>query len=139
MLETLITIVGNVVDDPQWQKLDSGVTVANLRVASTSRRFDRATGAFGDGDSLFIKVNCWRTLGDNVAHSVAKGDPVVVMGRLYTRSYTVNEQRRVGCELDATAVGFDLSKGRSSFTRNRDLPPADVDTEVDNMVEMVAA
>ena len=86
MNETTVTVIGNVVDEPQRRKTEAGISVTNFRVASTARRYDRQDGRWIDGDSLYLKVSCWRQLADNVDRSVVKGDPIVVTGRLYTRS-----------------------------------------------------
>jgi single-strand DNA-binding protein len=117
MYETLVTVVGNVVDAPSRKNIDGGTTVCNFRVASTARRFERKTGTWVDGDSLFLKVTCWRQLADNVAASVHKGDPVVVTGRLFTKSYEKDGQRRSSYEMEAHSIGHDLARGTSEFTR----------------------
>lgn len=119
MRETTLTVVGNVVDTPQRRKTDGGHSVANFRIASTARRYDRGDGQWIDGDSLFLNVTCWRALAENVDRSVVQGDPVIVTGRLYTRSYEVEGQRRSAYELDAHAVGLDLSRGTAQFTRSK--------------------
>jgi len=117
MYETIVTVVGNVVDTPTRRVLDNGTSVVGFRVASTSRRFDREAGAWGDGDSLYLKVTCWRQLADNASRSLVKGDPVVVTGRLFTRTYEAEGQRRSSFEVDAFAVGHDLARGIASFSR----------------------
>jgi single-stranded DNA-binding protein len=83
MNDTMLTVVGNVVDPPHRRSLDNGASVTTFRVASTSRRFDREQNAYVDRDTLFVRVNCWRQLGDNVVRSLVKGDPVVVTGRYF--------------------------------------------------------
>jgi single-strand DNA-binding protein len=94
--------------------------VANFKVASTARRFDRDTGKWIDGNSLRVRVNCWRRLAEGVASSLMVGDPVVVVGRLYTRDWTdEHQQHRLMYELEAVAVGHDLSRGRGKFYRTR--------------------
>jgi single-strand DNA-binding protein len=117
MNDTYVTVVGNAVDAPAQRQLENGTSVCNFRVASTARRFDRESGKWADGDSLFLKVACWRQLAENVVHSVGKGDPVIVVGRLYTRSYEVEGQRRSSYEMEAVSVGHDLCRGVSDFRR----------------------
>ncbi|WP_375478810.1 single-stranded DNA-binding protein [uncultured Jatrophihabitans sp.] len=117
MNDTIMTIVGNVVDQPRTRKTKSGHAVSNFRVASTSRRFDREQQRYVDNATLFVNVTCWRAMGENVDQSVRKGHPVVVYGRFYTRDYVVNEQVRTSYELEAMAVGHDLSRGVSKFDR----------------------
>lgn len=118
MYETTVTIVGNLVDTPTLRRTDSGVPVANFRVASTSRRFDQASGSWVDHGSLFLGVTCWRALAGNVASSMNKGDPVVLTGRLHTRQYQVDGQTRSRYEVDALAVGPDLARGSAVFRRS---------------------
>jgi len=77
-------------------------------------------GQWVDGASLRVRVTCWRRLGENVSVSVQLGDPVVVHGRLYSRDW-VDDQgvRRTSYELDAIAVGHDLSRGVDKFARRK--------------------
>jgi single-strand DNA-binding protein len=117
MNETTMVVVGNLVDDPRLRKTESGVDVASFRVASTSRRYDRESARWVDSASLFLNVTCWRALGSNVAASLHKGDPVVVTGRVFTRTYERDGQLRSSYELEATAVGPDLARGTAQFQR----------------------
>ncbi|MEU4553522.1 single-stranded DNA-binding protein [Micromonospora violae] len=121
MFDTYVTIVGNVLTTPAWRRTtQSSTLVANFKVASTARRLDRDSGRWVDGNSLRVRVNCWRKLAEGVAASVMVGDPVVVCGRLYTRDWTDDAgNHRTLYELEAVAVGHDLSRGRARFLRNR--------------------
>ena len=121
MFDTTIVIVGNALTAPEWRRTTNTQTlVANFRVASTARRFDKARDAWVDGESLRVRVNCWRKLAENVTASIAVGDPVVVVGRLYTRDWTDSENNpRLSYEMDAVAVGHDLARGRTKLFRNR--------------------
>jgi single-strand DNA-binding protein len=118
MNETMVTVVGNLVDDPRLRVLDSGREVANFRIASTSRRWDRDTEQYVDSGQLFLSVSCWRALASNVSQSLRKGDPVVVTGKLTTRSYEKDGQNRSVCELEGYAVGPDLGRGTAVFRRS---------------------
>ena len=117
MNDTRITIVGNLVDEPRLRETKTGVAVASFRIASTSRRFDREQERWVDQDSLFATVTCWRATAENVAASLHKGQPVIVTGRIYSREYKVDEVLRVSYEVDADAVGHDLSRGQTQFTK----------------------
>ena len=121
MFDTYVTIVGNVLTAPEWRRTtQSNTLVANFKVASTARRLDRDSGRWVDGNSLRVRVNCWRKLAEGVAASVMVGDPVIVAGRLYTRDWTDDAgNHRTLYELEAVAVGHDLSRGRARFLRNR--------------------
>jgi single-strand DNA-binding protein len=117
MSDTHMTIVGNVVDSPNVRKTKNGHLVASFRVASTPRRFDREQNAWVDRPTLFVTVNCWRGLAENVAESVHKGEPLVVTGRFCQHEYEVDETLRTSYELEAVAVGHDLTRGVADFRR----------------------
>ena len=121
MYDTPIVIVGNVLNAPEWRRTTKNNTlVANFRVASTSRRFDRDNNRWVDGDTLRVRVNCWRRLAENVGASITVGDPVVVVGRLYTRDWVDGENNpRISYEMEAYAVGHDLSRGKTKLFRTR--------------------
>jgi single-strand DNA-binding protein len=121
VFDTNIVIVGNVLTAPEWRRITTNNTlVANFRIASTSRRLDRASGRWVDGNSLRVRVTCWRKLAEGVASSVTVGDPVMVVGRLYTRDWTDSENNpRTSFEMEAFAVGHDLARGRGKFFRTR--------------------
>jgi single-strand DNA-binding protein len=117
MNDTQMTIVGNVVDAPKLRRTKSGHYVANFRVASTPRRFDRETNAWVDGSTLFVTVTCWRALGENVAQSLRKGQPIVVLGRYCQREYERDEALRTTYELEAIAIGHDLTRGVAHYEK----------------------
>jgi single-strand DNA-binding protein len=119
MNETVITIVGNVISDLKSRRTGEGVHVVNFRMASNERRFDKVSGEWVDGDRLFVSVTCWRKLANGVVTSLSKGDPVVVTGRLFTRGYEVEGQKRSVTEIDATAVGPDLARCAAELIRVR--------------------
>ena len=113
---TPIRVVGNVVDVPRHNRTRNG-SVTNFRMASTSRRWDEEAKGFVDGATLWIDVACWGELGGNVARSVSKGDPVIVVGNLLTESWESDAGRRSSNRVKATAVGLNLARGWSEFTR----------------------
>jgi single-strand DNA-binding protein len=121
VFETNIVLVGNVLTAPEWRRTAStGALVATFRVASTARRMDRESGRWVDGDSLRLRVSCWRKLAEGVSASIAVGDPVVVMGRIFTRDWTDSDgNARVSYEMEASAVGHDLGRGKAKFFRTR--------------------
>lgn len=110
-MDTFVTVCGNLVADPVRRATPSGLAVAGLRLAATPRRFERVSGQWKDGPTLFINVTCWRNLADNVARSLHKGDPVIVYGRLVFREWKDKEaQARHAYEVDAVVIGPDLAK-----------------------------
>jgi len=116
--ETVITVVGNLVDDPELRFTPSGAAVANFRIASTPRTFDRQTNEWKDGEALFLSCSVWRQAAENVAESLTKGMRVVVQGRLKQRSYEDREgQRRTVVELEVEEVGPSLKYATAKVTR----------------------
>lgn len=90
-----------------------------FRLASTPRFFDRSQGGYRDQETVWLKVKAWRDLAHNIAASVHVGEPVVVVGRLRTQTYTAGGEEKHYQELEASMVGHDLSKGTSMFRRSR--------------------
>jgi single-strand DNA-binding protein len=107
--ETTITVVGNLVDDPELRFTPSGAAVANFRIASTPRTFDRQTNEWKDGDALFLSCSVWRQAAENVAESLQKGMRVIVQGQLRSRQYETREgERRTVFEIQVDEVGPSL-------------------------------
>ncbi|WP_190818001.1 single-stranded DNA-binding protein [Saccharopolyspora pogona] len=111
MFETQVTVVGYVLTDPVVRETQNGHRVVNFRVVAASRRLDRDTGEWVDGDRFYATVNCWKRLADGVTSALGKGDPVVATGRLRTRDYESGGQWRTVVELEANAIGLDLARG----------------------------
>ena len=116
--ETVITVVGNLVDDPELRFTPSGAAVANFRVASTPRTFDKQANEWKDGDALFLSCSVWRQAAENVAESLQKGMRVVVHGRLKQRSYETRDgEKRTVVELDVDEVGPSLKYATAKVAR----------------------
>jgi single-strand DNA-binding protein len=107
--DTVITIIGNLTNDPELRFTPSGAAVANFTVASTPRQFDRQSNEWKDGETLFMRCSVWREAAENVAESLARGTRVLVSGRLKSRSYETKEgEKRTVVELDVDEVGPSL-------------------------------
>src|SRR5262245_22104769 len=118
--DTVITLVGNLVDDPELRFTPSGAAVAKFRVASTPRFLDRATNEWKDGESLFLTVNVWRQAAENVAESLQRGMRVIVQGRLRQRSYETREgEKRTVYEVEADEVGPSLKNATAKVNKTR--------------------
>jgi single-strand DNA-binding protein len=118
--ETVITIEGNLTNDPELRFAPSGSAVSNFTVASTPRTFDRQSNEWKDGETLFMRVAAWRELGENVAESLTKGMGVIVTGRLKSRSYETKEgEKRTIIEMEADNVGPSLKWATAKVTRSQ--------------------
>ena len=118
--ETVITVVGNLVDDPELRFTPTGQAVARFRIASTPRFMDRQTNEWKDGDALFLTCSVWRQAAENVAESLQKGMRVVVQGRLKSRQYETREgEKRTVFEIDVEEVGPSLKYATAKVTRTQ--------------------
>jgi single-strand DNA-binding protein len=118
--DTQITVVGNLVDDPELRFTPSGAAVANFRIASTPRTFDRQSNEWKDGETLFMRCSVWRDAAENVAESLARGTRVIVSGRLKSRSYETKEgEKRTVVEMEVDEVGPSLRYATAKVTRTQ--------------------
>lgn len=107
--ETIITVVGNLTADPELKSTSNGTSVVNFTVASTPRAYDKNTGEWQDGESLFLRCHCWRNQAENAAASLVRGMRVIVQGRLRQRSYETQEgEKRTSVELEVDEIGPSL-------------------------------
>lgn len=126
MNETTLCVVGNVATQPVCKETALG-TSARFRLAVTSRYWDREKNEWADGHTNFFTVWTRRGLAANVASSVSVGDPVLVQGRLKLRTERTEQgESRTWADIDAVAVGHDLSRGTSAFRRTGRTEPATV-------------
>lgn len=117
--ETPITIVGNIVADPELRFTPAGAAVCNFRVASTPKRFNSQTNQWEDGEALFLTCNAWKHLAENTSDSLAKGMRVIVTGKLKQRSFQTREgDNRTVFEIDVDEVGPSLRFSTAQVNRN---------------------
>jgi len=117
MNETQLTITGNLVDDPELRYTPQGQPVARFRIASTPRYYDKAAGEWKDGDTLFLTVNAWRQMAENVAESMTRGTRAIVTGRLRQRGYEKDGEKRTVYELEADEIGVSLRSATAKVTK----------------------
>ena len=117
--DTNITVVGNIVADPELRFTPAGAAVANFRVASTPRRYNSQTNQWEDGEAMFLTCNVWRQAAENVAETMSKGMRVIVTGRLKQRSFQTREgDNRTVFEIDVDEVGPSLRYATAQVNRN---------------------
>ncbi|WP_055480339.1 single-stranded DNA-binding protein [Sphaerimonospora mesophila] len=116
--DTQITIVGNLVDDPELRFTPTGQAVARFRIASTPRYLDRQTNEWKDGEGLFLTCNVWRQAAENVAETLQRGMRVIVQGRLRQRSYETKEgEKRTVYEVEVDEVGPSLRNATAKVNK----------------------
>ncbi|TFV32277.1 single-stranded DNA-binding protein [Streptomyces sp. T1317-0309] len=123
--ETRITMIGNVVDDPELRFTPSGAAVANFRIASTPRRFNRQTNEWEDGDPLFLGVAVWRDQAQHVADTIQRGMRVIVVGNLTQRVYEDREgNKRSSYDIQAEEIAPSLLRATAVVTKAGGQPNA---------------
>lgn len=116
--EPLITVVGNLVADPEPRVSQAGKSWVTFRIASTPRVRDRQSGDWSDGEALWLGCRAYGEYADNIAASLTKGMRVIVQGRLTQRSYTDNQgQQRTSLDLEVEEVGPSLMFATAQVTR----------------------
>jgi single-strand DNA-binding protein len=124
-----VTLVGFVAQDPNIRTTATGKHVTKVRVGTTPRFRDGATGQWRDAETSYYNVSCWARLADHVRASLHKGDPVIVKGRFRTSTFEdKNGLLRTSIEITADTVGHDLSRGPANYIRLR---PQHVTTDDD--------
>ncbi|WP_427130393.1 single-stranded DNA-binding protein [Pseudarthrobacter sp. S9] len=118
--ETIITVIGNLTNDPELRFNPNGSAVANFTIASTPRTFDRQSNEWKDGETLFLRASVWRDAAENVAESLTKGMRVIVSGRLKQRSYDTKEgEKRTVIELEVDEIGPSLRYANAKVNRTQ--------------------
>jgi single-strand DNA-binding protein len=118
------TVVGFVAQDPAFRTTRNGQPVTNVRVGTTPRTRDMATGEWHDGQTMFFDVACWSRLAHHARASLRKGDPVIVKGKFRIKSYEDRAGHlRTTVEITADTLGHDLSRGVANYIRQRPQRP----------------
>lgn len=115
MRETYVTVVGNVVDTPRVVETTKGAVFAKFRLAATPRTMRE--GQWEDGTTSYYEITCFKRLGENVAASLVRGEPVIVHGKLEVREWESGDRSGKDVQITANHVGHDLSFGLANFQR----------------------
>lgn len=118
--DTEITLVGNLVADPEMKVSTSGTSWARFAVASTPRRYDKSTGQWVDGEALFMQCTAWRQLAENVVETLSKGTRVVVTGRLRQHKWETPEgEKRSAFGVDVEDIGPSLRMATATVNKTQ--------------------
>lgn len=116
MATNTVTIIGNLVEDPELRFTPSGVAMAKVRVAVNRRWRDRNDQ--WQEETSFFGGTVWRDMAENVAESLQKGARVMVTGSLEQRSWeTADGDKRSVVEIRIDEVGPSLRWATASVTR----------------------
>lgn len=124
----IVTVLGVIGTDPESKTTPSGVPLIKFRLASTARKFDKATNSWIDGNTNWYTVTAFRKLAINATASLRRGDPVVVTGRLRLREWNTGEKQGISIDLEADVIGLDLQWGTARYQRTIRSAPINEDT-----------
>jgi len=108
--DTQITVSGYVVYEPELKRVSGDLALINLTIASTPQKYSKDTNSWVDGETLFLRATAWRTLAENIALTIRKGSPVIAQGKLVSKSYEKDGEKKTNFELELTEIGLALSK-----------------------------
>lgn len=118
--ETQMTVIGNLVADPELRFTPSGAAVSNFAIASTPRYYDKQANEWKDGETLFVRCSLWREAAENAAESLTKGTRVIAQGALKARSFQDKEgNNRTNWELDVEEIGPSLRFATADVKRSQ--------------------
>lgn len=131
-MQDTITIVGTLGTPPKQFTTSSGLTITSFRLSSSQRRFDRVKGEWIDGETNWYTVSAFRRLAENTYRSLNRGDRVLVSGRLKIRPWENGTSKGTSVEIDAEAIGHDLTWGTTVYSRStaRSVESVSVDGEL---------
>lgn len=135
-LSEQISVTGLIATSPRHLVTQEGLPITSFRLASAQRRFDKSQNKWIDADTNWFTVSVFRQLAINAAQSLAKGDRVVLHGRLRVRDWDNGERSGTTVEIEADSLGQDLNWGVSQFTRT--LMTLDLPSEADSQPEVAA-
>jgi single-strand DNA-binding protein len=121
-----VTVAGLVATTPRHLVTAEGLPITSFRLASSNRKFDRASGKWIDGETNWYTITSFKQLAINASGSINKGDRIFVHGLLRVRDWDNGERAGTSVELEAESMGHDLTWGTSVFTRTvlvRDVEP----------------
>ncbi len=114
-----LSVSGLVATEPRHIVTSEGLAITSFRLAALQRKFDREIGQWREDGTNWYTVSAFRGLATNVASSVLKGQRVLVSGRLKVRDWDTGERSGVSVDIEADAIGHDLTFGTTTFERNR--------------------
>ncbi|HEX9854111.1 MAG TPA: single-stranded DNA-binding protein [Acidimicrobiia bacterium] len=111
-----VTLIGNLVDDPELRFTPSGVAMTKVRFA-VSRRYQDRDNQWQE-ETSFFSGTCWRDMAENVAESLQKGMRVIVTGRLEQRSWeTQDGEKRSTIDVNIFDIGPSIRWATAAVTK----------------------
>lgn len=99
---------GTLCADPELRMTQSGTSVVSLRLAVNNRVFNKETKQYEDGDATFLGATAWKTMAENIAENLRKGQRVVFTGTLKQKNWEKDGQKRSSLEVQIEDIGQSL-------------------------------
>ncbi|MCS5735668.1 single-stranded DNA-binding protein [Herbiconiux daphne] len=116
-MSDIITITGIVATDPRHIVTQAGLDVASFRVASAQGHYDSDAGKWVETGTNWYSISAFRQLAVGVTSSLRRGEHVIVTGKLRVRTWEDGDKSGTNVEIDADAIGHDLTWGTTVYTR----------------------
>lgn len=113
----IVTVIGTVTAQPELKFIPSGKAVANFSIAANSRRKNKDTGEWEDGDTTFLRANVWGEYAENIAETLEKGSRVIATGQLKQRSWEKEGNKQTSFELEVEEIGPSLRYATAKVTK----------------------
>lgn len=104
--EPVITVVGNIGSEPELRFMPNGKAVVNFSLASTPRT--KVGDEWKDGETTWFRCSAFEKMAENIAESLGKGQRIIAVGRMSTKGYEKNGEKKASLELALDSVGPDL-------------------------------
>lgn len=99
-----VILMGNLTRDPELRQTPNGQNVCSFSLA-LNRSYKAADGSWTEATD-YVDVVAWGPLGERVAQYLTKGRPCLVNGRIQSRSWEQDGQKRNKVEINAQDVTF---------------------------------
>jgi single-strand DNA-binding protein len=134
-MNDIITLVGFIATDPRKVHTAEGLVLTSFRFGTSPRRYDKATQGFIDGPTSFYTVTAFRQLAVNLAATAVKGQHLVVHGKIAIREWAKDDKKGVTADVDAVAIGLDLTFGAAKYLHSETAGNADAEDDSSNAGE----
>lgn len=116
-MNTVITVTGLVATTPRHLVTTAGKPITSFRLASVEKKFDSSIGRWVDSNTNWYTITTFDDVAVNVNASIAKGERIIVTGKLVLREHDSGDRTSISAEIEASALGHDLAWGTSKFDR----------------------
>ena len=115
-MHNLVYLIGRLAEEPEIKKFDDGKSLLTVNIA-VQRNFKNEEGVY---ETDFIRCILWNEIANHASEYCKKGDLVGVKGRIQTRSYEVDGEKKYATEVVVDKVSFLASKSEPQQENERE-------------------